>query len=545
MIKTYFINSTEALYDDVEFAWFQSLLLEQGVLGDSAGSMGLQVTQNASPDMNVLVSVGKALTEITKSGRTFKVIVENDASVVVPIAANSSGNNRVDAIVVRVSVSSEPNVLKNNVGTIERVAGTGTSPLTDGEITTALGSDGWQRLADVTVADAETTILNADIADTRVQVELNDAVTIPLDALTESDTTTASVDQSQTGTGVTTSVGQTDGAGNRRRIAQSFIPTKRGIQSVRLFKKANTGTFTGDVAVSIQADVAGVPSGTPLASYTISNARYAEIANDTEFQVFFSTQYDDFVIGATYWIVVIPSTGDSSNHANLGAASSNPYANGEMRYYNTIDGWTLVSGTDLYFKTVEVTEDQIVKTNDEGDIPTELVKSGGIIFTDFVNGSGTSGSTANITYVDQLLKGIFKLYGGIKIRLYFNCTTGNQADEFQVMTVSLNGTTLFTMTPTGGGSADGVNQGGYVDIFIRCTGSLATQEYMAIGQINNSFKTDGGNTNPVSGASYFKVNGTGTIDLSSVVRLLIQMRNDQPDANLNHGFNGVIIEKWG
>lgn len=179
MIKTYYINSTQALYDDAEFAWLQSLLLEEGVLADKNGTMGLSVTEKSGgADMSVDVGAGKALVEITKNGDTFKVVVENDASVNVPIAANSSGSNRIDAIVVRVDVDTEPNTLKSNVGTIERVAGTGVSALSDGAITSALGSDGWVRIADITVANAASSIVTADISDQRVKVSTNSAINL-------------------------------------------------------------------------------------------------------------------------------------------------------------------------------------------------------------------------------------------------------------------------------------------------------------------------------------------------------------------------------
>lgn len=179
MIKTYFINSEEALYDDAEFAWLQSLILEEGVLGNAAGTMGLQVVQRAAgANMSVDVGAGKALVEITKAGRTFKVVAENDGTVNVPIAANSSGSNRVDAIVMRVDVDTEPNSTKSNVATIERVAGSGASALSNGAIDSALGSDGWVRLADITVANAAASIVTANIADMRVKVATNSAISL-------------------------------------------------------------------------------------------------------------------------------------------------------------------------------------------------------------------------------------------------------------------------------------------------------------------------------------------------------------------------------
>ncbi len=179
MIKAYFINSTQALYDDAEFAKLQSAIFEPGIVASRLGVLGLGVTEKgAGADMSVDVSAGVALVEIVKSARTFKVFVDNDAVINVPIAANSSGANRVDAIVARVSVSTEPNVLKNNVATIERVAGTGVSALSDAAITSALGTDGWYRLANITVANGAVTIVNANIADTRSKVITNDSMTI-------------------------------------------------------------------------------------------------------------------------------------------------------------------------------------------------------------------------------------------------------------------------------------------------------------------------------------------------------------------------------
>lgn len=175
MIKAYFINSTLAKYNDSEFAWFQSLMMSVGIIGNPSGVLGLGVTQSGTPGMNVAVAIGKALVEITKVTGTFKVVVDNDAVVTVPITSNSTGANRVDAIVVRVNTATEPNSLKNNVATIECVLGTGVSALSDGAITTALGSDGWYRLANVTVANGASSILNASIGTVSAIVSTNQA----------------------------------------------------------------------------------------------------------------------------------------------------------------------------------------------------------------------------------------------------------------------------------------------------------------------------------------------------------------------------------
>jgi|GEM_PF-5275232 len=175
MLKTFFIDSTLADYNSSEFSWLQSLLMEEGVFGDNAGTLGLQVTQNSPTGMSVLVSAGNALVELTKNGTTWKVVVISNAQATVTVPANNSGSNRVDAVILRVDKDAEPNALKNNIATIELVQGTGTSALTDGAIDTAVGSDGWIRLADITVANAASSIVTGNIADKRAQVKTNDS----------------------------------------------------------------------------------------------------------------------------------------------------------------------------------------------------------------------------------------------------------------------------------------------------------------------------------------------------------------------------------
>ncbi len=178
MLKTYFINSTEANYTDEELSWFQKFLLSAGIIGDSSGNLGFAVTANSPAAMNVLVAIGQALVSITKDSRTFKVVVENSAQATVTVPANSSGANRVDAIIIRVDKDAEPNALKNNIATIELVTGTGTSALSDAAITSAVGSDGWVRLANITVSNGATSIVSGDIADVRTKIAFNSAVTV-------------------------------------------------------------------------------------------------------------------------------------------------------------------------------------------------------------------------------------------------------------------------------------------------------------------------------------------------------------------------------
>ena len=158
---------------------------------------------------------------------------------------------------------------------------------------------------------------------------------------------TTSFDQTQTTQDATLAVGEADSTTKKRKIAQSFIPNKTLIVGVQLHKIANTGTFTGDFKVALQADSAGNPSGSDLASMNLDLAAYAALS--TGLNTFtFNSPYTA-TVGSTYWIVVTPSTADNSNHPNLGYTTSNLYANGSLKAQNTTDSWFAVTG-DLTFK---------------------------------------------------------------------------------------------------------------------------------------------------------------------------------------------------
>lgn len=370
--KVFTINSSTAQYNDDELQFLDSLVHTEGVFGDpDTGVMGLQVSERGAPDMNVEVAIGNAFIEVVISGRTLKAVLKNTATETIAIAANVSGTDRVDAIIARIDVDTEPDILKTNIGTIERVNGTSATALTDGAITTAVGSDGWIRLADVTVIDSETAIENADITDTRVKVSTTAAVKIE-DAsnpsLTEDDTTAGAVLESQTASTSSISFGEVDTTGNNNKASQTFKASKTKIKSVSLYKKPDTGTFVGDVTIALQADVSGSPSGSALATVTISNADWLLLADNAEFEALFTSEYDGLIVGGTYWIIATSSTADALNNPTLGGATGDPYADGGAYFENTTDGWTALAATDLYFKTFEGIENQVVKTDANGKV---------------------------------------------------------------------------------------------------------------------------------------------------------------------------------
>lgn len=167
------MNSVNTGWNDEDFSTIEKdLIKSQGIVDENADGSDLVVEENTPQQMNVLVNSGVAYVHITKNGRDWWVRVANDAQAQVTVSPNVSGSTRIDALVLRVSVSTEPNASATNVATLAMVQGTpgGAAP-SDGDITTALGSDGWVRLANITVDNGVGQIFTADIEDTRAGVE--------------------------------------------------------------------------------------------------------------------------------------------------------------------------------------------------------------------------------------------------------------------------------------------------------------------------------------------------------------------------------------
>lgn len=133
----------------------------------------LAVQQQTSPDMTVKVLLGHAYVK-GATGSAYPVIV--DANTNVTIGANSSGNPRIDAVVLYIDKAATPTTTADNVAKLIAVqgtpAGSPTAP-SDGTVQTAVGaSNPFLRLANVTVASGATSIVTANIADVRVVVGL-------------------------------------------------------------------------------------------------------------------------------------------------------------------------------------------------------------------------------------------------------------------------------------------------------------------------------------------------------------------------------------
>lgn len=176
--------------------------------------------------------------------------------------------------------------------------------------------------------------------------------------ITQDNVFLADADQSQTTQNGSVEIGEADATTKKNKIAQSFIPAKSKIRGVKLYKSADSGTFTGTVTISLQADNAGSPSGSALATQTITNSDYLFLPTG-EFECEFTAEYASLTIGSLYWIVIETSTSDNTNHPNLGTNTAGGYGSGSLKYKNTTDGWVAIATIDLYFKTLNGVSSQI------------------------------------------------------------------------------------------------------------------------------------------------------------------------------------------
>lgn len=429
--RVFFLNSNVAQYGEEELNSIQKFLFGQGILNTVGSSWedwiangDLKVTQRgAGANMSVDVSAGWSLLNTTRNSITFKVFCQSIGVTNLAVSSNATGSNRVDAVIMRVSRSATPNTTTNNVVTLQLLTGTSSVALTDGAITTAIGSDDFIRLANITVPNGAVTVVNANISDTRVRsatssifkqapemlefkVLATDPSTVNLaegfawfnstshtlnfwngsavkqlggssSFLSADDAVIDGTDQVQTTANGTQTFGAVNSTTNANKIDQSFITARGSISGVKLFKQADSGTFTGTVTVELYADSAGSPTGSALATVTLSNAQWLARAVG-EFTATFGTPYAS-TSGATYHILISASTADNTNHPNLGTNTAGGYASGSVQRWNTTDGYVAIATIDLYFKTLHTVTGKVAKTDATGKIDYSVipVKFGG------------------------------------------------------------------------------------------------------------------------------------------------------------------------
>jgi hypothetical protein len=131
-------------------------------------------------------------------------------------------------------------------------------------------------------------------------------------------------------TGTTIGTGLFGGTGTQAKLAQSFTADGSDIVSVDIHIGVNGGTPTDDVTAAIQADTAGSPSGTDLASATVV-APAASTWHTFTFPSSVATTN-----ATTYWIVLSRTgLGSAINYRRWTTPNANPYAGGTAKNFNT------------------------------------------------------------------------------------------------------------------------------------------------------------------------------------------------------------------
>lgn len=352
------------------------------------------------------------------------------------------------------------------------------------------------------------------------------------------------VDQSQTTQDSTSAVGEANSTTKKNKLAQSFIPVYVGTRGVRLYKAADSGAFTGTVTIALQADSAGSPSGSNLASVTIPNATWLTIPVG-DFPAEFSAEYTAMVPGSLYWLVVSTSTGDSTNHPNLNYASAGGYANGTLKYNNTTDGWVTITSGDLYFYTLDALKGQVA-TGDptNGTVPVAILPAG--ILDVNVTPTTLATSTVETTvYRKTLATSTFQLNAGIYLKGFANFAFNTNGLTTSIK-IKANGVTIATLAlqPNNAGA---LTAGLYVtyELYLINSNSAASQVYVAIATgVVSSQNTAASNTNAVGGL-VLQSTGTASIDTTTPVQISVTMTNGNSNASTSFTQTAVILSKIG
>jgi hypothetical protein len=160
--------------EDSFLQYFTDLVVASGVKDLNTTDNHFKVTEKSgTPDMSVDVNTGRCMVRGSSSN---VYPVRNSAVSNQVITGNSSGNTRIDSVVVYIDLAASANSDSTNVAKFKVVAGTpAASPVapTDGEIQTSVGgSNPFLRLADVEVINGATSIVNAKITDKRQRTKM-------------------------------------------------------------------------------------------------------------------------------------------------------------------------------------------------------------------------------------------------------------------------------------------------------------------------------------------------------------------------------------
>jgi hypothetical protein len=152
------------------------ILAAGGVKDLNSTDNHFKVTERgAGVNMSVDVNTGRGFVKTTGIDNAYPVRHISSVSNVV-ITPNSSGNSRIDAIVLYIDTAASPTATVDNVAKLKAVPGTpagSPSAPSDADIQTSVGaSNPWILLGYVTVANGAANIQNVSISDQRSRFKL-------------------------------------------------------------------------------------------------------------------------------------------------------------------------------------------------------------------------------------------------------------------------------------------------------------------------------------------------------------------------------------
>ena len=143
-------------------------LIDTAGVFDLSSSNHFLVQAQDTPDMTVKVNIGRAF--IKKTGSNAYPVRSTEVENVA-VDANSSGNNRIDTLVLYIDLSASPVPQATNVAKLKIVKGTPAASPTapsDADIATDIGSSNpYIEFADIAVANGASSIIAGNITDMR------------------------------------------------------------------------------------------------------------------------------------------------------------------------------------------------------------------------------------------------------------------------------------------------------------------------------------------------------------------------------------------
>lgn len=407
----------------------------------------LLVTENSPAAMNVLVANGVVYVPnstydanvITKT-KFWRVTVKDETAKT--IGANSSGSTRIDLICVKVDKTIEPNEYASNVATVIVVAGT------PGAGVPATPADHY-KLAEVTVANGASSIVTANIADRRVQLQLKDEFT--------------SYYYAADAGGDDTYVGTIEGISSYAQILGKMIVLK--------VATANTGPATLNInglgAVAIKnGGTTDIATGDILANKT-----YILSHDGTNFQLMNPSSS----AGGGTWGSI---TGTLSSQTDLQAA-----LDAKAEAWKTVPGtptrvsdtqFTITDTANANLYNLLFKKGVILKWDESGTFQTAMVISSSyasnVVTINLVGDSLTAGFTLMKYYMDMIMVKDFIIPGNLAAltdmaRTWFvemgvyilsadlNVKTAGTGSGANTLDINVSGSTKFTTKPTLAASA--------------------------------------------------------------------------------------------